>query len=234
VKSKDSGLKWIPLWVDKWLFGSTRIELKPDERSVWIDLMVLSAKDEGYIRANESVPYSPEQLSGLLCINVELLLRTIERCKEVGKIIGKDSALYLPSWQEYSLSMRHQRRFLPDTHIKNKDKKKPQFLKCPVKFDSMKLSNGQVRYSRLIVAIAIERPLLSHEEVHHINSKDGDDDLKNLMLFRTHKDHTQFEHGFKIEPEFDGRKLTESQITAIMTEFMALIEKSREENINPR
>lgn len=103
---------WIPLWIDKWLFGSTRIELKPDERSVWVDLMVLSAKDRGFIRANEGVPYGFQQLAGMLCIDVELLLRTVEKCKDVGKVVEQAyHTFYLPSWEEYKLSPRHQRRF---------------------------------------------------------------------------------------------------------------------------
>ena len=105
-------MDWIPLWIDKWLFGSTRIELKPDERSVWVDLMVLSAKDNGYVRANVAMPYPFEQLSGMLCIDVELLLRSVEKCKAVGKIVQEeDGTLYLPSWSEYKLSSRHKRRF---------------------------------------------------------------------------------------------------------------------------
>lgn len=71
MKSKDSALMWIPLWVDKWLWGSTRIELEPDERSVWVDLMALAAKDDGYIRANVGVPYAHQQLAGMLCVSVE-------------------------------------------------------------------------------------------------------------------------------------------------------------------
>ncbi len=103
---------WIPLWIDKWLFGSTRHELQPDERGVWVDLMALSAKDNGFIRANEGLPYPNEQLAGMLCIHVELLLRTVERCKQVGKLVEQeDRTFYLPSWDEYKLSSRHQRRF---------------------------------------------------------------------------------------------------------------------------
>ena len=77
MKSKSDAMQWIPLWVDKWIFGTTRIELEPDERSVWIDLMAVAAKDHGYIRANVGVPYPSHQLAGLLCITEELLLRAV-------------------------------------------------------------------------------------------------------------------------------------------------------------
>lgn len=112
MQSKKDSMQWIPLWIDKWIFGSTRIELQPDERSVWLDLMALSAKDHGFVRANLGVPYPIPQLAGLLCITEELLNRTIKRCIEVKKIIpGEDGSIFLPSWGEYQLSDRHKRRF---------------------------------------------------------------------------------------------------------------------------
>lgn len=113
MKNKDDSMDWIPLWVDKWIFGSTRIELQPDERSVWVDLMALAGKDNGFIRANPQTPYPPPQLAGLLCITEELLQRTIQRCIETGKIKECDnsSGYYILNWAEYQLSDRHKRRF---------------------------------------------------------------------------------------------------------------------------
>lgn len=111
LKSKISP-PWFPLWIDKWLFGSTRHELEPDERSIWLDLMAVSWKDKGYVRANAGIPYPPQQLAGMLCVSVELLLKTVEKCKGVGKLIEQpDGTLYLPSFEEYKLTPRHQRRF---------------------------------------------------------------------------------------------------------------------------
>lgn len=135
MKTKSDSMEWIPLWVDKWIFGTTRIELEPDERSVWVDMMALAAKDHGFIRANVGIPYPPQQLSGLLCITEELLARTIQKCLAVGKLAEcKDSGgYYLPNWGEYQLSERHKRRFKEkiedvfnmsaktDTMAKNKD-----------------------------------------------------------------------------------------------------------------
>lgn len=120
-------LDWIPLYIDKHLFGSTRRELKPDERSVWTDLLALSGKDEGHVRANEGCPFSIRQLSGLFEVPDELLKRTIKKCVKVGKIkILKDKTMYLPTWVNYRLSPRHKRRFEvmteeKDTMTENKD-----------------------------------------------------------------------------------------------------------------
>lgn len=102
---------WFPFWIDKWLFGSTRIELEPDERGVFVDLMAFSKKDDGYIRANEGVPYLENQLCGLLNITPELLNRTIEKCIKYKKARRfKDGTIYMTSHDAYSLSARQERR----------------------------------------------------------------------------------------------------------------------------
>ena len=102
---------WFPFWIDKWLFGSTRIELEPDERGVFVDLMSLSKKDDGYIRANEGVPYLENQLCGLLNITPELFQRTVKKCIKYGKTEKlKDGTLYMTSHDIYKLTDRHKRR----------------------------------------------------------------------------------------------------------------------------
>ena len=135
---------WFPFWVDKWLFGSTRIELEPDERGVFVDLLSLSKKDSGYIRANEGVPYLESQLCGLLNIEPELYHRTVKKCIKYGKTNRlKDGTLYMTSYEIYSLSDRQERRIeremadsedamseKPDTkNILNKKKQKEKNIK---------------------------------------------------------------------------------------------------------
>jgi len=107
--------RWIPFWVDKWLFGSTRLELEPAERSVWIDLLALASKDEGHIRANIGVPYKDEQLAAFLCVPIELFKTTIEKCLDpkIDKIERfQDETLRIKSWGKYELSERHKRRMM--------------------------------------------------------------------------------------------------------------------------
>jgi len=105
--------EWIPFYVDKWIFGSTRIELGPAERGVWVDLMMLAAKDDGYVRANETTAYPLQQLSGMLCVDLELLTKTIEKCIGFDKLVRDEKGiLYLTNWSCYTLSDRHKRRFM--------------------------------------------------------------------------------------------------------------------------
>lgn len=109
MKKKESIL-WFPIWVDKWLWGSTRIELAVEQRSIWIDLLAVASKDDGFIRANVGVPYQMTQLAGMLIVDVKLLEETIEKCIETKKLKRmKDGSLYVCNWKEYQFTDRYRR-----------------------------------------------------------------------------------------------------------------------------
>jgi hypothetical protein len=101
--------KWIPLWVDKWLWGSTRHELNHDERAIFIDLMALASKDDGHIRANEQTPYPVEQLAGMLNASIELLKSTLSKCIKFSKITEKEGFYFINNWNEYRLTGGYKR-----------------------------------------------------------------------------------------------------------------------------
>lgn len=109
--------KWFPLWIDEWLFGSTRQELivfrngeLVDFRGLLIDLFALSRKDregEGYIRANVGFPYPIDRLAGLLgmAAHPEYVEEAIELCIKHGKLIRHlDGTLQVASYEKYELS----------------------------------------------------------------------------------------------------------------------------------
>jgi len=114
---KRTGDDWFPFWIDKWLLGSTRDELTIEQCAIWVDFLALSYKDEGYIRANEGIPYPIKRLSGLLNRPVKLIQQTIDRClePEINKLrLESDGTLYVISHPEYELSKRHKRRLSED------------------------------------------------------------------------------------------------------------------------
>lgn len=69
---------------EKYLWGSTRSELLPDERAVWVDFLCLASLNFGVIEA-----YSRDQLAQQLLISRELLDRSIEEFIKFGKITRK-------------------------------------------------------------------------------------------------------------------------------------------------
>jgi len=112
MKKRVAGKEWIPLWIDQWIFGSTRIELNPEERGIFIDLLALAGKDDGYIRANEDIGYLPIQLAGILNVDLEILKKGIKKCIETDKIIEVKPNIYkIKNWEVYQLSDRTKREY---------------------------------------------------------------------------------------------------------------------------
>jgi len=101
---------WVPLWVDAWLFGTTRIELTPAERAIWVDFLALGAKHDGYIRAGEGIPYPLKQLAGMLLVEEETLQTAIEKFIQFGKIERlEDGTMRIVNWDKYQLTDRYRR-----------------------------------------------------------------------------------------------------------------------------
>lgn len=102
---------WFPWWPDKWIFGSIRIECTPAERGIWVDLLSLASKDDGYIQANEETPYPLAQLAGMLIIPEKELDAAIKKFIKMRKLTKtKCGTLYVTEWEKYQFSERHKRR----------------------------------------------------------------------------------------------------------------------------
>jgi hypothetical protein len=104
------------LHAEKWLSGSTRTELSPDERACFIDILaratLIGADEPGEIRfVNE------EQLAIEVRNTHELLLRTLEKCKRFKKIrIHEDRkekihVLRILNWKKYQHVYMHQKAY---------------------------------------------------------------------------------------------------------------------------
>jgi len=116
MKERSTSTVWFPFWADKWIFGSVRIECTLEERAVWIDLLSLASKDNGYIRANEDTAYPLMQLSGMLIIPEDKLKGAIEKFIEIGKLKkDKNGTLYIKKWDKYQFSDRWRRELEKDS-----------------------------------------------------------------------------------------------------------------------
>lgn len=81
VKTKKKG--WFKVCPEKWLFGSTREEMTPAERGVWIDFLALAYMNDppGQIDF-----FTERRLANKLNITTKLLRSTIEKASAYGKI----------------------------------------------------------------------------------------------------------------------------------------------------
>ena len=78
-----------------------------DLRGIFTDLLTVSKKDSGFIRANENTPYPLEQLAGMFCVPVERLSQCIDIClrPEVHKLRKhSNGVLFVISHADYDLS----------------------------------------------------------------------------------------------------------------------------------
>ena len=66
---------------EKYLWGSTRSELLPDEKSVWVDFLCLASLNFGEVEI-----FSRDQIAGQLLIERELLDRSIKKFIEHEKV----------------------------------------------------------------------------------------------------------------------------------------------------
>jgi len=119
---------WVKFWVDECLDGSIREELKPDERGVWYDLVLYSARCRiaGVISANETQPISHERLAAILNIPLVLLEQTIEKCSKGGNnarlIIDEVGLIHIINWKKYQSESDRVRGYQRKKEISNPDK----------------------------------------------------------------------------------------------------------------
>jgi hypothetical protein len=70
---------------------------------------------------------------------------------------------------------------------------KIKYVKCPIEFITMARKDGYVMEHRLKVAMQINRPLIRTECVHHIDHNPENNNIENLMLFKTNSEHKKYE-----------------------------------------
>lgn len=105
---------WVKFWVDECLNGTVREELEPDERGVWYDLIIFSARcrKPGIISANENQSISRPRLAGLLNIPPELLERTLKKAVDQKRIkIDEQGLLHILNWNKYQSEYQRQKKY---------------------------------------------------------------------------------------------------------------------------
>ena len=79
-----------------------------------------------------------------------------------------------------------------------------RYVRCPSEFLAMARRDGYVMEHRLVVARALGRCLLRRETVHHEDHNPKNNDIANLSLFRTNREHKLYEHRGSPEPIWRG------------------------------
>lgn len=104
---------WVKFWVAECIDGSMREQLEADERGVWYDLIILSARCRvpGIIASNETEPMSHRRIAGILNISEELLERTLKKCQEQERIsINETGLITILNWNKYQSEYQRQKQ----------------------------------------------------------------------------------------------------------------------------
>ena len=95
--------RWVKLWTQQTLHGTTSQELEPAERWVWCGFLCLAGDSPcpGTICVAEGVPYNDEQLARILRVDLRLLGSAISRMKAAGKIETNGDGIHICNWEHY-------------------------------------------------------------------------------------------------------------------------------------
>lgn len=109
-------MKWIRLWVDDTINGTTFMELDAEHRGVWFTLLLLAgySPKPGTICIVEGVAYTREQLAAFTKLSLDSLTSGIDHLasESVGKIkVNEDGTLSICNWLKYQTEYDRQKGY---------------------------------------------------------------------------------------------------------------------------
>ena len=113
--------RWVKLWTNEWLDGTTRFQMSDVQRAFWIDLLAMAGRGRvpGFVAAGRDgdaiVGYPVAKLQGLMSspIDVEATLKLFERTGKVRVIVTSPGppeliAVELLNWKKYQSDLDRQ------------------------------------------------------------------------------------------------------------------------------
>jgi len=111
-------MKWIRLWVDETLDGTTFTELTMEERGVWFCLLALAGRGRrpGIVEAHQGDPWEISALASYLKCSIEVLSSTILKLSQVKKVLLDDKGIIsINNWSKYQTSYEKRKSLSLDT-----------------------------------------------------------------------------------------------------------------------
>jgi len=123
--------RWIKLWTQETLYGTTSTELSLSEQAIWFKLLALAgdSPEPGKVCVAPGVAYTTEQLAEILGAPVELLLEALRRMltPEVNKIEMNGAIIKITNWEKYQGQFNreeYQRDYMRDYMRRQREDKK--------------------------------------------------------------------------------------------------------------
>ena len=121
-------MRWIRLWTEETLTGTTFSELNAAQRGIWFSLLILAGRPprEGIVEARKGVGYAPEHLALELQVDKDVLMDAIKRLIEVKKVSTIPSKstrfpleirLKIAKWKQYQTEYAKYRKGKKDKRL---------------------------------------------------------------------------------------------------------------------
>ena len=97
--------RWIKLWTQETLYGTTSQELELDEQAIWFKLLALAGDsvEPGKIEVAPGIPMTDGQIAGTVKSPLDVWLRTKQRLQDpdVDKISINQGIIHITNWEKY-------------------------------------------------------------------------------------------------------------------------------------
>jgi len=105
--------RWIKLWTQETLYGTTVKELDPAERWVWLGFLALAGDsiEPGKIQIAPGIPWTDAQLAQLLDVPISTLQTAREKMIEHNKITINSDIINITNWNKYQSEYERTRKY---------------------------------------------------------------------------------------------------------------------------
>ena len=105
--------RWIKLWTQETLYGTTIKELEPAERWVWLGFLALAGDsiEPGKVQAAPSIPWTDAQLAQLLGVSTRVLQSAKTKMVKHGKITINSEVVVITNWEKYQSEYERTRKY---------------------------------------------------------------------------------------------------------------------------
>jgi len=107
--------RWIKLWTQETLYGTTSAELELDEQALWFKLLALAgdSPEPGKVEIAPGIAMTDEQISGILKAPLDTWLRTKEKLRhlDIDKIFINEGIIYIRNWERYQSEYERTKKY---------------------------------------------------------------------------------------------------------------------------
>ena len=113
--------RWIKLWTQELLYGTTSRELELDEQAIWMKLLAMAgdSPEPGKVEVAPGIPMTDEQIAGILNAPLQLWQATKEKLQrpDIDKIFINNGIIHIKNWDRYQTPFdreAYMRDYMPD------------------------------------------------------------------------------------------------------------------------